>query len=428
MKNSIRLIWLLALLVAVGSRLSASHNTSRYFPFFERTSDYVINQKTFIEPTLFFSFASSAVPRGAGHAGIAELWGKYDLKDVISSLQKIDTNADPVMEVTQSGLFSDKSIVFGVEGKIDAVGLALRHEHYVGSGFSVGAWIPLMNVRSYNQFTFKPDDSDSYFKYTNDRSLRHTQSLQVDHIRRVTHQKIGFKGNEYSQAGFGDLDLYARWGKLFDHALMMKSVSLNFQTGVTAPTGILSKNDYPSTVSVMGDGHWSLHGDLVSEFELKQDWRAGIIIGFAHQFSNTRDIRLAVGDEPTIFSAMTGRVKIKPGVTFKCSPYFTLENVKDGLHLQGRYTYRRHAQDDWTDLRADQTIKSFLNDLTLKQKKEYLSKWSSHYFTLQLTYDCATALKKLPLNPIFYGVCDIPVGVNGASNTTEVAIGARLHF
>jgi len=382
-------------------------------------------------PTFFFATASTANRRAAGHGGVAELWGAYDLKDVIASLQAVNPSADPIMEVTGSNDYANKSMIFKVAGKIDAVGVALQHDHVLGKGFSLGFWIPVMNVRSSNRFTFHPHDSDNFFKFTMDEALRHTQSLTVDHIRRVTHQSIGFKGNEYSQTGFGDLDLHARYSKAFDHVLMMKGIDLNVQVGVTVPTGIPYQRGrgYPSSVPAMGDGHWSLYGDIVSEFELKQDWKCGLMLGVADQFSAVQFKRISVGNEPTIFSAMEGEVKIKPGITFKVSPYFTLENIQDGLHLQGCYTYRHHSKDEWTRMwTIPRGIPCYLDDSSLKERKEYLSKWSSHYFTLQLTYDCRAASKNLPLNPIFYAACDFPINGDGLCNTTEAVVGAKLHF
>lgn len=409
--------------------LFASHNTNRYLPLLEVPADYFTNKKTSLTPTFFFATASTAERRGAGHSGIAGLWGTYDLKDVIASLQAVDPTADPIMQVAGDDEYAGKSMVFKINGKIDAVGLTLRHEQYLGGDISLGCWIPIMNVRSNNRFSFSAHDSDNFFKNAHGENLRNAQSLTVDHIRRVTHQDIGFNGNEYSHAGFGDLDLHVRWNKDFDHALMMKSINVSLQGGVTAPTGMTSRIDYPSSIPAMGNGHWSVYSDLVSEFELKQDWRCGLMLGVVNQLNNTCDKRIAVGNEPTIFSALVGRVKIKPGVTFKVSPYFTLENIQDGLHFQGRYTYRHHSKDEWTDLREDQTIvPCYLSNPSLKEKKEYLSKWSSHYFTLQLTYDCRAASKKLPLNPIFYTACDFPINGDGLCNTTEVLVGAKLHF
>lgn len=438
MKKRIYLLLLLALVVVNTPELRAWHNTNRYFPLLEVPSDYIATEKTSLATTIFFATATTADRRGGGHTGVAGLWGVYDLKDVIASLQAVSPSADPIMDVTGDTQYAGKSMVFKVTGKIDAVGLTLQHNRLFGKGFSLGWSLPIMNVRSRNQFTFNQEESDNYFKYARGEELRHTQKLTIDHIRRVTHQAIGFKGNEYSQAGLGDLDLHARYNKAFDHVLMMKGIEICLQTGVTVPTGFLPKNDYPSSVPAMGDGHWSLYADAIGEFELKQDWKCGLMVGVADQLSDTQFKRISVGNEPTIFSALKGFVEIKPGVTFKVSPYFTLENIHDGLHFQGRYTYRHHSKDEWTDHRRvivfkpifapNSLVPCYLSNSTLTETKEKLSKWSSHYFTLQLTYDCQTALKKLPLNPIFYATCDFPIKGDGLCNTTEVIVGAKLHF
>lgn len=428
MKNRISVLFLF-LFIFGSCPLCAFHSTSRYFPFLESPSDYIINKKTTLTPSFFFASASTADLRGDDeHGGYVDLWGSYNLKDVITSLQTINPNVDPITEITGSSDYANLSMAFKTAGKIDAVGLTLGHHQQVGNGFFIGYWLPVMNVRASNHFIFDPRSSDSYFRFEQDPTVRHVQNLTIDSIRRLTHQEIGFKGNKYSRSGFGDLDLYTRYNKSYDHTFLMKSINLNFQFGLTAPTGMVSQIDCPASIPVMGNGHWSLYGDIVSEFELKQDWKCGLMFGLAGQLPQTCFARIAVGDEPSIFSALVGRVKIKPGATFKFSPYFTLENIHDGIHFQGRYTYRRHGRDEWIDMRDDKTVKTYLSDNALRTKKEFLSKWSSHYFSLQLTYDSRLTSKRVFLDPVFYATCDFPIDGSGLCDTTEVIVGTQLHF
>jgi len=417
------------------STMRASHNTSRYFPFLEKTSNYVIGRRSHINPEYFYTTASTSIRRGGGTGGIPELWGRYDLKDVINSLKVVRAaqgiTVDPVKEVTGSDEFDGKSAIFHVSGKVKSQGLILDYEQDLHwGGFSVGFWLPLMDVGTSNRFSFRRDLSDPYFSNpTLPARAQAQQILVLDQIRRLTHQEICFKGNEWRKGGFGDLDMHLRWSYYKDHVMLMRSIDVNILGGVVAPTGVLSNINYPSSVSFMGNGHWTLYLDLVPEFELKQDWKLGLILGFMHQFKHTRTLRIPVTKEPAIFSALVGRVEIDPGSTFKASPYFTLENLTDGLHFQVRYTYLRHRKDTWIDKRPDTSVQSYLQkDCTIIAMKRNLSQFRSHYVTLQLTYDAKEAMKKWFMNPYLYVAYDMPIGGDAIAQTHQLSIGAELHF
>lgn len=433
-----KIIYCLVLVVCFVCSLNiarASHNTSRYFPFLEKTTNYVIKNRSHINPEYFYTSASTAFVPGKSHGGIPELNGFYDLKDVINSLQVVRAAqgvvVDPVNEVTGSNQYSGKSAVFAVSGKVRSQGLYLSYEQDLKRyGFSVGASLPIMHVNTASRFAFKPQLSDVLFQSVGlTPEARAQQVLVLDQIRRQTHQDIGFKGNEWSKTGLGDLDAHVRWNYLFDHALLMRSIDFNILFGVTAPTGTLSNINYPSAVSFMGNGHWSLYFDIMSEFELKQDWKVGLILGFMDQLKHTRTLRIPVTTEPAIFSALIGRIKIDPGFTFKASPYVILENLTDGLHFQVRYTYLRHNQDSWNDKRVDMTVQSYLQkDACTIAFKKKLSKWRSQYMTFQLTYDAKEAMKKWFMDPYLYISYDMPFGGNGIAKTHQLSIGAEFHF
>lgn len=408
-----------------------SHNTSRYFPLIENTHDYIIKNRSHFKPSFFYVNASTAHRRGGSTGGIPELWGFYDLNNVIGSLQAVNPAASPIVDVTGSTDFVGKSIKFRVDSKISGVGLGLGWEQDLKwCGFQVGAWLPIMSVKTTARYSFNRAGSDPIFNNSNltpDESFN--QELTVDSIRRKTHQLIGFAGNETTQTGFGDLDLHLRWNHIFDHVLLMRSIDINFQAGAIAPTGVTSTKRYPTSLSLAGNGSWGLYGDFISEFELKQDTTVGLILGFMHQFHNKRTVRLSVAQEPTIFSALIGKVKMKPGGTLKVSPYFTLGNLTDGLDFQVRYTYLRHSIDRWEDLRSDKSIPSYLTTGgNIVAQKEDLSKWRSHYITLQVSYDALAAMKCWKFDPMMFVSYDIPIGGNGISKTHQLSMGAQLHF
>lgn len=412
-------------------QVTATHNTSRYFPFLERPEDYTIKKRSHFTPSFFYINASTAHRRGGSTGGIPELWGMYNLNDVIKSLREVNPAANPVFAVTGSNDLSGKSIAFRVYSKVRAVGAMVGYEHdFKWHGFQAGAWIPVLALNTTSRFNFDRGSSDSIFTnplLTEDQ--RYAQELLVDKIRRNTHQTIGFEGNEFEKSGFGDLDLHVRWNHIFDHVLLMRSIDINLQAGITAPTGMLSTINVPPSLSVGADGHWGIYGDIVTEFELKQDITVGLMLGITHLFPTTRTLRIPVEHEPAIFSSLIGSIRSSPGLTLKAAPYFILGNLSDGLDFQVRYTYLHHAKDRWKDARSDKTIPSYLQKgSAVINEKEQLSKWVSQYISMQVLYDTKRAMKQCKFDPVCFAVYDIPIGGNGSSQTNQITIGVELHF
>ena len=417
-----------------------THTGNRYYTFLEKPENYVTRQRSFLDVAVFYETASTAFRRYGGSCGIPELYGSYDLKDVITSLQTANPgeNYNPIEEVTGSNYLEGKSLKFGNSGKINTVGLTFNYEQNLKfanlKDITLGIWFPVMNTDVISRFQFNRKDFQESYRHLNDSEVQ-----SIDAIRRLTHKEIGFKGTNVSRGGIGDIDLHARWNYFLDHKLMMRGINLCAQFGVNIPSGKKMDIDYPASVPFMNDGHWGVYLDLVSEFELKQDLKVGLILGGLWQFDDTQNRRLAIGKEPTIYSALIGKVKINPGNVFKVSPYLTLENLADGVNIQLRYTYLRHGMDTWQDERVDQSIESYLDTfphagLTAEELeknlslKNQLSKWSANYFTIQVVYDSKSALKSWFLDPKIYASYDMPISGNGFCKTNQITVGAQFFF
>jgi hypothetical protein len=436
-------------LLLLTSSVFATHNVSRYFPLLERPEEYTIKNRSHFTPAFLYLNDSTAFTKGGHSGGVPELWGSYDLKDVVKSLQTVNTGANPWQTVTGSAdnFLSDKSLKYRVFGKVRGQGVSLSYEHDLKCvGLQVGIWVPFVSINTTTRFDFdraasvKLDqriDSPSvlgipsypFFAVENPTDRKRMEQEQlIDKVRRETHQEIGFKGNEWTETGVGDIDVHVRWNHIYDHVLLMRSIDFNIQAGLIIPSGFVSDPDVPSSLSFGSNGHWGLYWDWLTACELKQDWTLGLWFGFAYLFDHTRNLRVSVGGEPTIFSALRGRVRIEPGATFKFSPYFILGNLTDGLDLQVRYTYLRHNTDKWEDVRSDKSIACYLNNRGLTEQKEALSKWSCHYITMQLSYDTKTAMNNVTLDPVLFVGYDIPINGNGVAKTHQVNVGAELHF
>lgn len=419
----------------------ATHSGNRYFYFLEHPSSYVTKKKSFIAPELFYAKTSTAFRRYGGRGGIPELWGRYDLKDVITSLQTVyGKDVDPIYQITGTHELDSKSLKFDIDGRIETAGFMLEYEQNLEAlklkDFTLGLWIPVYNMNTTSEFGF---DSNAFYKSYH-KNLSRSEVATIDQIRQLTHKEMGIAGTNLNRSGFGDIDLHLRWNYYTEYALRMRSIDTNIQLGVIIPTSKKMNIDYPATTPFMNNGHWGLYLDLVPEFELKQDWKLGFILGLLGQFNSDRTTRLAVGKEPTTYSALVGKIEEDPGLTAKFSAYFTLENMTDGLHLQLRYTYLRHEMDQWFDKRDDQTISSYLQTnrssagLTVEEtrknfsEKSELSKWRAHYFTFELMYDTKEGLKNWFMQPTFFASYDLPINDNGICKTHQFTIGAQLHF
>ncbi|MFH1254338.1 MAG: hypothetical protein V1646_02795 [bacterium] len=442
---------LILLILLIPSVALATHTGNRYSIFLEKPELYVTKQKSLIDISVFYATASTACKRYGGTCGIPELYGFYDLKDVISSLQKTNPGEyigdnDPIYVVTGSDKLEGQELKFGVTGKVNTVGLILAYEQNLKfanlKNVTFGIWLPVMNSSVISRFEFNRKE----YQKTYHIDLTDPEVQKIDAIRRLTHKEIGFKGTNLSRSGVGDIDVHLRGNYFIDHKLMMRSIDLNLQGGVVIPAGRKMDIDYPASTPFMNDGHWGVYLDFIPEFELKQDLKVGLILGGLWQFNDTQNRRVAVYKEPSIYSALVGKVEIDPGNVFKFSPYVTLENLADGVHIQLRYTYLRHGMDKWSDKRDDKLINCYLetdaridptdatqnithDDLEKNMNyKNQLSKWRAHYFTIQAAYDSKLALKNWFMNPKFYASYDMPINGNGFCKTHLVTLGAQLFF
>ncbi|MFH1644350.1 MAG: hypothetical protein ABIA74_04210 [bacterium] len=445
--NRLNLFFLILFIVIVcPSFIYSSHNANRYFPFLEKPEDYVTRRKkTYLTPSLFLTTASSAFRKGGGSCGIPELWGNYDLKDIIFALKQVDPfYIDPTFLERGTQDWVGKSIKFKVNGKVTSRGLTLGYKQNLGFlGLSLGGFIPLAHVKSTARFNFDAEHSD-----INSGNLKPGERYQVDRIRAKVHEDLGLKGSEWSKTGFGDLDLFLQFNHNWDHELLIRNIDFNLRFGVLCPTGMEMEIDYPTSVPFMDNGNWGIYFDMVTDLELKQDLRVGVMLGFIDLLKETQNRRISVYKEPVIFSPLKADTQVNPGWTFKVSPYLEFSNLRDGLNIQGRYTYLKHGADKWKDMRSEKTVKSYLDqtvdslrdlneypgyvdDQKIKENKydkKYISRNTSSYLTLEVTYDSKEAFNNWWLEPAFYFIYDYPAGGGGVAKTHQVTLGVELHF
>ncbi len=299
--------------------------------------------------------------------------------------------------------------------------------------------MPFMEVRTSTRFRFNPNASDPLF-----RDLTQPQIDQLDDVRRAVHESIGLEAGDFRKWDFGDLDLFLRQYNKWDYVANMRAIYLNFALGVVVPTGKKREIDNAASIPFGTNGRTAIYGDVLAEFELKQDWHLGFLLGFNGQFSRTAPERIPVCcrevilsterdrrerfAEPLPYSSVIGDLKTAPGLTSKFQTYFAMDHLTDGLSLLVRYTRIRQRRADLTDERPADEQSIVPSSLEEQQR---LSRWYSTFLTLHAKYDTADSGKKWPGRPYFYAVWDAPVerlGGRRAVKTHQFTLGATFNF
>ncbi len=408
--------------------LNAMHNSNRYFPFLEWPDIDAISKVGKSNIAAFFTSASCARRDGDSKMGLPELWGRYDLCNIIQSLEKVRAFCDECFEnplKNKFGLASliNRPIVYSMQGKIRSWGFTLQYDQNLYfQNFSCGFFLPIMHASSEITFCLDRQSSDPQLQQASQSAID-----VLDDVRRNVQGMIGLCGADWSAWGTSDLDLYLRWQGSCDHKLLMRSITSVLRFGFLLPTSKKRDINNPASVPFGGNGHWGLYGDTTIDFELRQNLHLGCILGFAKYFPKTSCDRIPVCAEPQIFSALIGPLRSNPGVTLKISPYVILENMVDGFYLEARYTYLFHQKDHFTDERPTCDIEKVPSCLV---GMERCSSWAASYFTFKVTYDSIDALKHWPLQPTFYALYDYPIDwmSKHSSETNQFTIGVELHF
>ena len=438
--------WIASLLCALCApvAMQAMHNTNRWLPLLEHTEPATLPGIGRLHVEAIFTEAATTFEHGVpGNGGIPELWGMYDLDQVICSAQKASLVSDcpypnPFCCVRPD--FAGRRLIYDVSGKVKSKGIALHYTQNLQKyGLAAGFYLPYLEVRSSTRFRLNAPASDPVF-----RGLTPSQIEQLDAIRRGVQESIGLVAGDYREWSVGDLDLYVRQYNKRDYILAMRSVSLNFQLGATLPTGKERVLNNAASIPFGNNGSAAIYGDVRLEFEPKLDWHLGFVAALNGQTSHTHDERMPVCctdvvidadkdviqhlSEPLPYSSVVGKLTRKPGLTHKLQAYFGMDHLTDGLNFLVRLTRVTHSRDDLQDKRPAAQQELVPSKLSEQQK---LSRWHATFLTLQGTYDTKDTGQNWPGDPRFYVVWDIPLenfGGARAVKTSQLILGVAFNF
>lgn len=328
-------------------------------------------------------------------APISAFEGKFDEAIEAKALKVagIITDNDPLF---RSDIIGIASIPWRFTGKLESLGVALLYEQAITKHFAVGFSAIFLRVESHREFKREKKDVIN-------GDVRPGDERELINLRAKMTHLLGLTPPQFSQVGFGDLDLYLRFGNIWEYRARMKQIIAGLRLGMYAPTGLRRELDNPASVPFGGNGFWGAYLQLENEFELKEDLRVGFQFRLIKRFSRDFVNRFSVCSEPEIFGAGCGPMKITPGLTYVFNPYVSIEGLREGLGLRVLYTLVKHERDVFCDLR-DKT-----KPIALLNSTEKRSSWGMEHVTVSAFYDFGKAREDRKLLPVVSLAWDIPI-------------------
>ncbi len=404
-----------AMITSAVTSLQGMVADSRYFPWYPHVYDRSVEQRSIVQPSIFFVTANHA--RGdesKEKIGIPEIWGVYDQK-ALSNAMDIVGLTSPLLGQWQM----QREILWEMQGKIRGQGCFLEAEYGSRHGWSIGGSTGIMHV-SCNQNFIIPD------RTVNEVGLTVAQQQELDRERRQMNEMLGFKSSQWSKSGLIDTELHLRYGLVKDYFMKCRKVDMGIFVGGIFPSGEKRDPEYPFSIPFGGNGHWGFYVGSEGMFELKEDWKLSLRLQVQKRFEKTyQNQRMSVNNEWIGLGALSGPLEIDPGVTFMFSPAFTFGDLRNGWGAGVQYVITNHAGDVWTDMRKDQTIKTTLNSLYKK------SSWVAEYVIVTVFYDHDRNIQEKHVHPVVQFEWNIPVHLLGAekiSKTNLLSLGLVFHF
>ncbi len=414
MRNTNILFFIVFGLLVAANASFAMVFDNRFIPLLQRPRLSVDGKQSSFAIDFFMATASTAIDENENEIGIPELHGKFDQATLAQSFIKT-SRPNPLRSEWLGG-----QIPWNMEGKLQAQAFSFYFHQPIIDWLSVGfSWL-FMRTNARQEFRFKAGGENSTNLFLGPGDLR-----ELDDRRRRMFSDLGILGDHVGQLGFGDIDFYARFGKMWEYELKFRRIDAGLRLGLLIPSGVTTDIGDPASVPFGGDGHWGTYVGLDGLFELREDLKVGLLLRLNKRFARTTVRRMPALQEPRIFGTIVGPARVNPGVTFIFSPYLVLENLRKGLGLSVQYTLTSHQEDSWTDERLDKTVPAQL------AKVQELSKWSTDYFTLNVFYDFGKMKVKRQLDPIVSFRWDVPSLLfitNNVPRTHRVSIGVEFAF
>ena len=342
---------------------------------------------------------------------LPEIYGVFDLGQLADAVA-LTGQPNPL-----PSSFQNTSIPYNVEGKMQMQGISFAFEYAMKEWIALGATWLFMRVEG--RETFLLDRSQL--------NLTAADALTLDDTRRTIFNQLGLQGEQSSQVGFGDIDLYLRFKNEWEYTLKFRHIWADACVGMLAPTGVRRNISEPTSIPFGGDGFWGLYFSAQAVFEVREDMFGGVMLRANKRFERRINERESVNGEPYVFGAAVNNFLIDPGWTLIFSPYVIFQNLREGLGIGLYYTLTHHEQDRWG---AIGTLCPTAPPAQV-QKVNELSEWGTDYFTVHVFYDFGKKHVVRDFTPILSLRWDIPALLyvsKQAYKTQQVLFGVEFAF
>ena len=388
---------------------------SRFFPWYQKPSGRTIEKRSFFQTDLFFITAGSAYGvSGREKKSIAELQGIYDLKKLSDAVIALGLTS-PLLAQWQ---MSQANIEWNSRQKVEGQGIRIQSDVRFLRGLSFGFSTGIMALNSDISFSLTRAKK-------NDMGLTTAQEEELDRERRAMHDLLGLSDTHWSQTFFTDTRLQARLGGVWDYRLKSRQVDAAIFSGLFIPSGAKRYKNNPASLPFGGNGLTGFFVGTELNLELREDMFLGLFIELSKRFAKQQDVRIPMKKEPLYFGATSGNIEIDPGVTVHFNPSLTFGDVQGPFGVGLSYHLTHHAQDVWTDMRADKTI------LVDWGNMKTVSMWNSEYISLTVFYDSGRVIRRESWQPIITFGWDIPVkfiAAEDVSKTHNISFGIDIRF
>lgn len=385
---------------------------NRFFPSFPLPYVTLSDRNSYVTTSLFAMTASKLFQKEDKEIGIPELWGSYDQGKVAYA---IECTGKPNLLLPT---WRNYELLWHMEGKIQSQGIAVSFQKSIKDHFLIGFNTFFMRMNTTVAFSLD-EESPNRLNEPGNR-------LELDMIRRQMNEQLNISVGHFSQVGIGDIDAYAGFLNRWDYVYKFRSIYTDFRFGFLIPTGVKWDINRLGSVPFGGNGHWGIYASNWSEFEIKEDWKVGFTLRVSRRQQKTQCMRMPIKGEPLPFGAIIGNVKIDPAPTVAFAPYFSMENLREGLGLRVVYTLRYHGKDYWCDARTENN--SIPVDFTDVIDR---TAWNADYFTLNAFYDFGKTKVEREFEPIVYAAWDIPsamLATKRVVKTNRISLGVQLTF
>ncbi len=406
-----RLIWVLL----ITSSAQAMVFDNRFLPLLLKPFKRRRDTSSHVRFQPFFMHADNAFNDGFD-LEIPDITGVYDQLLLERAMMTVDNRTDSLF---RSDFALRTALPWTRRGRLDAQGLAFLYERALTPWVSVGINGMFAHVAMRHEF----------FLAGSNQNLPMGTKEYISSVKQEMHESLGLCPPLFSKTGFGDLDLYVRFGHCWDYTCKFRKIDAAFRTGLLSPTAKARDIFNPAAIALGGNKHWGMYAQLEGDFELKEDMSVGLWLRASKRFSKIQCLRMPLCRENTVFSepqeygTLTGEFEVNPGWTFVFNPQFEMAHLRRGFGVKAYYTLIAHLKDSICDRRLD---REFTPNLELV---ENASSWGSEFVTIGAFYDFGAVRECVyPQISLFW---DIPVDwlvAKRAARTHSVSLMLEFDF